>query len=211
VILPLRADVPVTIDRDAAQRAAEAELAKPEYHAADPNLLDRVLNWLGGRLADLFRAASEAVPGGVLGLLVLLAVLVLVAVVVRLRVGRLARNFRAPGLVFEDRTRTAQDHRAAAEQAFAAGDFAAAVRERFRAIVRGLEERAVLDVLSGRTADEAARDAGAHLPGSRAELAAGARLFDDVYYGDRPATAEDYRRLAALDEQVSRQRPGVLT
>ncbi|TVT15285.1 DUF4129 domain-containing protein [Amycolatopsis acidiphila] len=209
--MALRADVPVTIDRDAAQRAAEAELSKPEYHAADPGLFDRVLMWLGQRLSELFDAASNAVPGGVLGLLVLLAVLVLVAVVVRLRVGKLARNVRAPGLVFEDRTRTAQDHRQAAEQAFAAGDFAAAARERFRAIVRGLEERGVLDALSGRTADEAARDAGARLPGSRAELAVAARLFDDVHYGDRPATAEDYRRLATLDEQVSRERPGVLT
>lgn len=211
MILPLLADVPVTIDRDAAQHAAQAELAKPEYHAADPNLLDRALSWLAQRLADLFRAASDAVPGGVLGLLVLLVVVVLLAVVVRLRVGKLARHVRAPGLVFEDPTRTAQDHRAAAEQAFAAGDFAVAVRERFRALVRGLEERGVLDALSGRTADEAAREAGARLLGSQAELAAGARLFDDVHYGDRPATAEDYRRLAALDEQVSRARPGVLT
>ena len=43
MILPLRADVPVTIDRDSAQRAAEAELSGPEYHVNDPGLLDRVL------------------------------------------------------------------------------------------------------------------------------------------------------------------------
>jgi hypothetical protein len=211
VIVALRADVPVTIDRDAAQRAAEAELAKPEYHAAEPGVFERVLQWLGQRLSDLFGAASTAVPGGPLGLLVLLAVIVLVAAVVRLRVGKLARNVRAPGLVFESPARTAHDYRHAAEQAFAGGDFAAAVRERFRAIVRGLEERGVLDALSGRTADEAARDAGARLPGSREELVAAARLFDDVHYGDRPATAEDYRRLAALDAHAARERPGVLT
>ncbi|WP_236795913.1 DUF4129 domain-containing protein [Amycolatopsis sp. GM8] len=211
MILPLPADVPVTIDRDAAQHAAQAELAKPEYHAADPSLAGRMLNWLAHRLSDLFDAASKAVPGGVLGLVVLLAVLVLIAVVVRLRVGKLARNARVPGTVFEDRTRTAADYRQAAESAFAAGEFAPAVRDRFRAIVRGLEEREVLEALSGRTADEAARAAGARLPGSRDELAVAARLFDDVHYGDRPATAEDYRRLAALDEQVSRERPGVLT
>ncbi|GHF77202.1 hypothetical protein FHX82_005944 [Amycolatopsis bartoniae] len=209
MILPLRVDVPVTIDRDSAQRAAEAELSGPEYHVNDPGLVDRVLRWLAERLADLFHAASTAVPGGPLGLLVLLAVLVLIAVVVRLRVGKLARTTRVPGLVFEDTTRTAADYRQAAEQAAAAGDFAAAVRERFRALVRGLEERGVLEALSGRTVDEAARDAGARLPASRDALIAAARLFDDVHYGDRPAGADDYRRLAALDEQVQRERPGV--
>lgn len=211
MILPLRADVPVTIDRDAAQRAAEAELAKFEYHVGRPGVVDRGLQWLAQRLSDLLDAASTAVPGGPLGLLVLLAVIVLVAVVVRLRVGKLARNVRVRGVVFENSARTAPDYRQVAEQAFAGGHFASAVRERFRAIVRGLEERGVLDAMSGRTADEAARDAGARLPASRAELVAAARLFDDVHYGDRPATAEDYRRLAALDEQVSRDRPGVLT
>lgn len=211
MILPLRVDVPVTIDRDAAQRAAEAELAKPEYHAAEPGVVARSVQWLAQRLSDLLDAASTAVPGGPLGLLVLLVVIVLVAVVVRLRVGKLARNVRVPGVVFEDSARAAHDHRQAAEQAFARGDFASAVRERFRAIVRGLEERGVLDPMSGRTADEAARDAGARLPASGEELVAAARLFDDVHYGDRPATAEDYRRLAALDEQVARERPGVLT
>ncbi|WP_431875162.1 DUF4129 domain-containing protein [Amycolatopsis sacchari] len=209
MILPLPADVPVTIDRDAAQRAAEAELSGPEYHVNDPGLVERVLRWLAERLSDLFEAASTAVPGGPLGLLVLLAVLVLVAVVVRLRVGKVARNVRAPGLVFEDRSRTAADHRQAADQAAAAGDFGVAVRERFRALVRGLEERGVLEALSGRTADEAARDAGRWLPGVRDELAVAARLFDDVHYGERPASAEDHARLAALDEQVRRERPGV--
>ncbi|MTD59665.1 DUF4129 domain-containing protein [Amycolatopsis pithecellobii] len=211
MIFWLLADVPIIIDRDAAQRAAAAELAKAEYHAADPGLVNRILNWLGQRLSDLFDAASAAVPGGPLGLLVLLAVLVLVAVVVRLRVGKLSRNTRVPAMVFEDRARTAHEYRQAAESAFVAGDFAAAVRERFRAVVRGLEEREVLEALSGRTADEAARDAAVRLPAAREELAAAARLFDDVHYGDRPATGDDYRRLVALDDLVHRERPGVLT
>jgi hypothetical protein len=211
VIAGLLSDVPVTIDRDDAQRAAEAELAKPEYRAAEPNLIERVLRWLGQRVADLFSAASAVVPGGPLGLLVLLAVVVLVIVVVRLRVGKLARNVRVPRQVFEDRSRSAQDYRLAAEQAFAAGDVVGAVRERFRAIVRSLEERGIVHELSGRTADEAAHDAGARLPASRDELAAAASLFDAVHYGGAPAAETDYRRLTALDDRIQRERPGVLT
>ncbi|NKQ57345.1 DUF4129 domain-containing protein [Amycolatopsis sp. K13G38] len=206
----LLTDVPIVIDRDDARRAAEAELSKAAYQAAQPGWVERVLRWLGQRLADLFAAASGVVPGGPLGLLVLLAVAVLVIVVVRLRVGRLAREVRASREVFEDSSRSAADYRTAADQALAAGDFTGAVRERFRAIVRVLEERGVLDEQSGRTADEAAREAGARLPGARDELAAAAALFDAVHYGGRPASADDARRLAALDGRVTRERPGVL-
>jgi hypothetical protein len=195
-------DVPITIDRDDARRAAEAELAKHEYQAAQPNLWDRAVTWLGQRIADLFDNAARLTPGGVLGLLVLLAVVVLVVAVVRLRVGRFARASKVPRHVFTDRSRAARDYRRAAEEAAAAGDFSAAVRERFRAIVRDLEERGVLDESSGRTADEAAREAGRRLPGSEAELRAAAELFDAVHYGGQSASTVDYQRLVALDRGV---------
>lgn len=196
------ADVPIVIDRDDAQRAAEAELARPEYLAAQPNLLQRAFDWLGHQLATLFDNALRVAPGGALGLLVLLAVVVLVVVVIRLRVGKFARANRAPRQVFEDHSRTARDYRDAAERAAAAGDFPVAVRERFRAIVRELEERGVLDERLGRTADEAAREAGLRLPGSREGLLAAAELFDAVHYGGQRASNVDYDRLAALDRGV---------
>jgi uncharacterized protein DUF4129 len=194
--------VPIVIDRDDARRAAEAELAKPEYQAAQPNPWERALSWVGQRLADLFNGAMKLTPGGALGLLVLLAVVVLVVVVVRLRVGGLARASRVRRQVFEDHALAARDHRRAAEEAAAAGDFAAAVRERFRAIVRELEERGVLDELSGRTADEAAREAGLRLPDSREALLSAASLFDAVRYGGQSASIVDYERLVALDQGV---------
>ena len=53
----------------------------------------------------------------------------------------------------------------------------------------------------GRTADEAAAEAGRALPDRDAELRAAARLFDDVWYGGRAATAMD-AQLRAVDEAV---------
>lgn len=198
----LLADVPVVIDRDGARRAAEAELTKHEYLAAQPDLRERAVSWLGHRIADLVEQASRVTPGGPLGLLVLLAVVVLIVVVVRLRVGGLARGSRVRPEVFEDRSRSARDYRSAAEIAATAGDFATAVRERFRAIVRELEERGVLDELSGRTADEAAREAGVRFPDLRDELLAAAALFDAVHYGGHTVSTVDYERLVALDRGV---------
>jgi hypothetical protein len=207
VVKSLIAEVPVEIGRDDARRAAAAELADPGYRAAEPSLLSRVIKWLGDRLSALLDGISNIVPGGFVGLIVIIAVLIVLAVVIRLKVGRTSLAARVERQVFEGRARSADEHRRAADAAAASGEFGEAVRERFRAIVRALEERGLLDQRSGRTADEAAADAGRVLPGCAAELIGGARLFDDVHYGGRTATAESYRRLVELDGRCRSERP----
>ncbi|MGW4483452.1 DUF4129 domain-containing protein [Amycolatopsis sp. NPDC004368] len=202
----LLTDVPVDIDRDPARLRAVQELTDPAYAAARPGLLQQVAHWLGEKFSELL-ANLSGVPGGPLGLLLVIGLLIVLIVVVRLRVGKVARAAQAARHVFSGRRRSADEYRKAAEQAAAQGQFADAVRERFRAIVRGLEERALLDSRSGRTADEAATEAGALLPGLAADLAAGAREFDDVHYGGRPGTEAAYRALTDLDDRVRRARP----
>ncbi|CAM3632146.1 DUF4129 domain-containing protein [Kibdelosporangium persicum] len=190
-------DIPVEIGRDAARDAAVRELSDPAYRDAEPSTLTRVLRWLLDLLDRLLGGAASLIPGGFVGLLVLIALVVAVIVVIRLRVGKLARTARTA--VFAGRRLTAADHRRAAEAAEAKGDLAEAVRERFRAIARGLEERGVLDERSGRTVDEVARAAGAELPDHANALRSAAQLFDDVWYGGREATVDEYRRLSDLD------------
>ncbi|GAB3874161.1 DUF4129 domain-containing protein [Kibdelosporangium lantanae] len=189
-------DIPIDVSRDAAQDAANRELADPIYHD-EPGLLDRVLRWIGQRIDDLFGTVDQVVPGGILGLVVIAALVVVAVVVVRTRAGRLVRAPSAA--VFTGKVLSARDYRRAADQAVANGDLALAVRERFRAIARGLEERGVLDPRSGRTVDELAREAGRTLPNFRDPLRSAARLFDDVWYGGRTATREGYERLVELD------------
>jgi hypothetical protein len=65
----------------------------------------------------------------------------------------------------------------------------------------------LLDERSGRTADEAAADAGGLLPGCADELRHGAAAFDDVHYGGRSASAEVYQRLVDLDALAMTERP----
>jgi hypothetical protein len=205
----LPADVPVQVGRDEARDAARRELADPAYHAHEPSLVERGVQWLIEQVARLLDRASEAAPGGWWSLLFLLAVAALVVIVVRHRVGPLARTVRRPEPVFAGRPRTSAEHRRAAAAALARGDTAEATRERFRAIVRGVEERGLLDPRPGRTADEAAREAAALLPGCAEGLWTAAHVFDGVWYGDRPATAAGYERIAAADEQVAAARPAV--
>jgi hypothetical protein len=189
----LMADVPVDLGRDEAREAARRELSDPAYGAAEPGLLEQAMDVVLEWLDELFAAVATASPGGALGLLVLLALLVVAVVVVRLRVGPTARTARVARPVFDARPRSAAEHRAAAAAAAAAGAFDDAVREQFRAIARGLEERGVLDERPGRTADEVAADAG--VP----ELPAAARVFDDVVYGGRAADLASYRFLVHAD------------
>jgi Domain of unknown function (DUF4129) len=198
--------VPVELGRDEARLRARAELADPSYDA-EPSLLERAVAWVLEQLGRLVDASAGVSPGAWVGLGLLLAALLLGVLVVRRRVGPLARSARRGDPVFGSRALSAAEHRAAADEAAGRGDWARAVVERYRALVHGLEERAVLDARPGRTADEAAREAGTQLPGLAADLLAGARLFDAVRYGGHPCGAPDHERLRALDDAVRRARP----
>ncbi len=110
--------------------------------------------------------------------------------------------------MFSGSRRSAAEYRADADDAAARGDWSAAVVERYRAVVAGMEERGVLDPRPGRTADEAAAAGGSILPGVAGDLATGSRVFDGVRYGGRAATSADDADMRRLDEAVRMARPG---
>ncbi len=179
------------VDRDEARRAAERELSKGIYHQNEPGPVDRAINAVIGWVSRLLGRIAGATPGGSLGLLVLLAVVVAVAAVVIWRTGPVRRGARIrPSLVELSGDLDAAEHRRRAEEHAAAGRFAEAVRERMRAIVRELEMRGVIEPRPGRTADEVAREAGVSVPAVAGDLRAAAGVFEEVWYGGRTATAQ---------------------
>ncbi|MDU0305343.1 DUF4129 domain-containing protein [Streptomyces sp. PAL114] len=202
-------DPPVTLPRDPAREAARRELSKQMYHENDVSWLQRALdafwNWVG----KLFDAASTTTPGGALGLVVVIAAALAVLAALWWRLGTPRRRHTPAPALFDDRPRSAAEHRAAAEAHAAQGHWNQAVQERMRAVVRALEERALLDPRAGRTADEAAAEAGRALPAHTDRLHAAARDFDDVTYGGRSAAQDTYRRIAALDGDLERTRPAL--
>ncbi|MDA0566160.1 DUF4129 domain-containing protein [Streptomonospora sp. S1-112] len=194
------------VDREEGARLAREELAKPAYREAEPSLLELVLQWIDDWIADILDIGMD-VPGGwwvLAPLLALLAVL-LVGLVVYLRPS--LRRRRAGAAVDTGAPLTAADHRAAAERHAAAGDYAAAIRERLRAISRDLEDRAVITPRPGRTATELAAETAVELPHLRDRLYAAATTFNDSAYGQRTATAEGYRLLSDLDDRLREGRP----
>ncbi|MBC7291600.1 MAG: DUF4129 domain-containing protein [Actinotalea sp.] len=200
-------DVPVEPDAATARRWAEIELSDPVY-TERPNLLLEALRWLGERFAELQVSATDVDPRfAALVLTTAVVVAAVVALAVAGPVRRARRDARASVDVFGDDTRTAAELRSSADALAAAGDWSGAVLDRFRAVLRSLEERVILEERPGRTAHEGAQEAGARLPGCAAELAAAARLFDDVCYGDAEADADDDARLRELDRRTTAERP----
>lgn len=203
---------PVTVPRDPARDAARNELLNPDYHRHDPSLLQRVSDWVWSRLDDLLGRIGTAATNGTTGVILFLVVAVLIGSALWWHLGRPGRSVKTSQALFTaDGPRTATQYREAAKRHAEAGEWAQAVREQMRALVRALEERTLLDARPGRTADEAAAEAGRLLPEHAAELRAAARTFDDVAYGERTADRAAYQLLADLDRRLAQTRPAVLS
>jgi len=185
------------------------ELSGSVYADARPGPLQQALRWLRDRVADLL--PDDLDGGPVVDALVVAALLVLVLVALRVAGQVVRRRRRGTGAADDvfagDARRSADAHRARADALAAEQDWPGAVAERFRAVVRGAQERVLLDERPGRTATEAAAELGDVLPAVAGDLGAGARVFDDVVYGSAPGSAEDDARLRRLDERVRAERP----
>lgn len=198
--------IPVDPDAPTARRWLQEELTDPVYHQG-PGLIERIMSWIQEFLGRLL-AAGQGV-GGLWLAVIVMAVVALVAGIALYVAGpvRRARRAQRSAEVLGTDVRTADQLRADSRAHADAGRWDEAVLDRFRAIVRALEERAAIDERPGRTADETAREAQARFPAQAGGLDRAAGLFDDVYYGDRAAGPEAYHALAELDGSVRETRP----
>jgi hypothetical protein len=90
-----------------------------------------------------------------------------------------------------------------ADELAAAGRYAEAVRERLRSMLRVLIEKGLLPASPGWTVMELAA-AGARVRAALAEpLGGAARTFSEIWYGLRPATAEDDAMMRACADAVT--------
>jgi hypothetical protein len=184
------------IGRDQARELAHRELARSIYR---PSLLSRwwhdILRWLGG-----LRGPGEPdwLALGVLAAVIAVAVLVAFYWLGSPSASR--RNRDEP--VIGGRPRTAAEYRRAAEQLATSGNYQEAIAELVRAIAADLEAREILLPKPARTADELAVEAALAFPVESGELAAAARLFDDVRYGGRPGSQAGYARVQRLDGRL---------
>jgi hypothetical protein len=203
----MSAEPPVLPDADEARRWAAEELAKPEYQSAGPGWVDELwrgfLDWLASLEGPTGVEGNVAAPLTGMVIAVLIAAAIIVA---RPRLNALTKNAAE---VFDDDTSvSAADYRGSAAAAADRGDWGTAVVHCFRALVRAAEDRNILDVRPGRTADEVARElAGVFVPEAR-RLDRAARTFDRIRYGHGTAGRADYDAMTALDASLQSLKPG---
>ncbi len=118
------------------------------------------------------------------------------------RARRTARDREAKQPVLTDEVVSADELRRRAEAALAAGRFEEAVVDGFRALAVRQVERGRLSDTPGATAHEVAESLAVEYPTSADGVRRGARLFDEVLYGDRPATREQAVSVLAVDDDL---------
>jgi hypothetical protein len=208
----MRFSIPIEPDAETARRWLEDELSKSQYQERPAGWFQRLQQWINDFINRLFSIGEEGsalgVNGGVVvGILIAVAALVVLALV--LGPLRRSRARAKSAAVFDDDDREATDIREAALAAASRQDWTLAVLERFRALVRAVEERGLVSVVPGMTAAEFAVAVGTRLEVHQNDLQRCADIFDGVRYGHDQATRELYEYVARIDDAVAQSRVGV--
>ncbi|TQL48597.1 uncharacterized protein DUF4129 [Homoserinimonas aerilata] len=201
-------DTPLDPDAEQAREWLREELSKLIYQEAQPTWFDR----LATALWEWITSLSLDGTGGGQGLGVVLVLLLVAAVIVAafFIFGPPARSRRSriPGEIFgEDDGRDAAAMRRDAERSAAAGRWADATADMFRAIARGLSDRTLVTMSPGTTAQHFAGRATSVFPDHGAALAASATDFDEVRYLGHDGSRDAYERVAALERELRSARP----
>ncbi len=201
--------IPIEPDADTARQWVVDELSKSAYQSTGPSWIQRLLDWLAGLLEGLGSASGDLGFAGVPGALVAIAIGVFLVALIALIVWgpmRSSRRRKASHAVFEDDARDSDSMRVAAEDAAARGDWTLAVIERFRSIVRDVEQSVWVAVVPGMTAYEFVTQAGMRVPALASEFDWAGDLFDRLRYGHDAGTKTHYERMVALDADTASAR-----
>jgi len=196
--------VPVEPDAPDARDLLLDELSDPAYAEAQPTWFDLLSRAIADWFGSLRLAEGEGVPalGFVIGAVLLAAAIIAALLIYGVPRWR-ARSAAGVELLGDRDRRTARQLRRDAERAAAAGDWARAIADRYRAVARALDERTIVPALPGTTAHGFARSAGRLFPIEAEALEAAADRFDGVRYLDRTGSADDYALVRALDDRLA--------
>lgn len=201
--MTLPAAPPLDPDRDEARRVLQHELDTGTYQLKE-SVVSRVWRWFTDLLPDL--GGLGPLPGWVTWAVLAVVLVAALAVIAfasrdRWRTGRLDQDVR-PGAVLDGERLAAEDYRAAARAALAAGDHGTTVVEGYRALVAGAVERTLVEDRPGSTAHEVAVALAPVFPAETAALTSAAASFDAVRYGRRGAGEGQARAVLDLEGRL---------
>nr|WP_225751740.1 DUF4129 domain-containing protein [Pseudoclavibacter sp. Marseille-Q3772] len=201
---------PLTPDEDTARDWVLNELGKPEYQQAKPPPFEQFFADLWDWFTGLFDGVGDGLafdPVWVVVIIAIISGIVLLVLLGRPRAIAARRERESSGVFLDGDDRTARELREAAVRAEAAGDISLAFVERYRAICRSLQDRTLITLLPGDTAQAAARSASRVFPEQHQALQRAASGFDTVRYFERTVSEADYAALCELDETLERTKP----
>jgi hypothetical protein len=188
-----------------AREAADEILRDERYRTPAPSLIERVLEWIGDRLSDLFGDLFEGGAVDIVGWVLIAAALALIVWSITRLAGSVdvARRV-ADAQVMVELTRSPREWREQAATLEAQGRYKESLRCLYRALVADLVARDLIPGIPGRTAGEYARDVAARAPESAVAFAAATEMFELAWYAGAPTSAAECARFRALDTQVLR-------
>ena len=188
------------------QDAAKEILRRPEFQAPPKSLYQRLLDFVGHTLGRLIDVVAGGGRGALLAVMILaiVAAATLYLVARGLQLGRPVADGSDGAEVVVERRRRAIEWDAEAEAFEARGEWRAALRCRYRALVARLARAGVVDEVPGRTAGEYRRLVGRARPAVAPPFSDASDLFERAWYGGGETGPDDsaaFRRLA--DEVAS--------
>jgi len=187
------------VNAEEIRQLADDILARPEFAQPEPSLLERVRDWFEDLIGRMLEAAFSGSAGSVAGWLVLLVAIVAI-VWFATRVGRTVqgRGGRVGVHVEGVHRRRPAEWRAEAEVLETEGQWKAALRCRYRALVGDLIADGLLEDVAGRTTGEYRRDLALRAPDRAEAFSAATELFELAWYADRPTGPDQSRRFQDL-------------
>lgn len=187
---------------DEARTELRRELLRPEYRERD--FLSRAFEWAMTEIDRALTTASDVprlyyAATVVVGLVLVLALGVALS---RFRRGTHEGASASPVSVLEEGM-SAEQLRARARTALAAGRDKDAVVDAFRALATSQVERRRIENVPGATAHELAEALAQVFAENRREIVAAADLFDATLYGDQDVRHEQAAALLALETDLA--------
>lgn len=183
---------------------ADEILAQARYDRPPKPIIERIMDWIGDRLSDLFGRLVGGGGGTVIAWIIVAGALAGI-VFLLVRYGRVTLPALASAdepEVMVELTRSAREWRAEAGRLEGEGRWAEGLRCRHRGLVADLVRRGAIPEQAGRTAGEYVRDVARTLPDATPALAAATELFEAAWYGGAITAAAEAARFAALDAKV---------
>lgn len=195
-------DAPLDPSGDEGRSWLRRELLDPAYHRSDP--FGEFVDWLMRTFQRGLGTASDAPPLTVAAALVVLLALVLGVIVLLGRTRRDRQGSAPRPVMLQGESVTAAELRARAERAMTEGRYGDAAVDAFRAVAVRQHEQGRLELTPGATAHDIAAVLVCVFPGQRQGIDDGARVFDEVHYGEHPAGSRQAAGVLALDDELAR-------